>query len=162
MSVMSTEMTPMTVRSQTLPVVAGGRRGKDDRKQNLLAPFMGYIGGHKVGRVLSFFFSRRNWDSPKPSPEGVCALPPLVLGGRGTLAGERGGGRVPIPTRGHTLWYSLYICTLWEALSNTKLNFCRESVLAGLAAAFSPAVDESFISSVRQKIDEIHSPAAFV
>jgi hypothetical protein len=29
---------------------------------------------------------------------------------RGTLAGERGGGRVPIPTRGHTMWYS--ICTL--------------------------------------------------
>ncbi len=28
--------------------------------------------------------------------------------GRGTLAGERGVGRVPIPTREHILWYSLY------------------------------------------------------
>ncbi len=45
----------------------------------------------------------------------VC--PPPVLGGRGTLAGERRVGRVPIPTRGHTLWYSLYIRTLCSVLS---------------------------------------------
>ncbi len=53
---------------------------------------------HRVGRVLSFFSSRRNWDSPNPSPAGKCA-PPFGTGGWGTLAGERGGGRVPIPTR---------------------------------------------------------------
>ncbi len=47
-----------------------------------------------------------------PSPARECALPPFGSGGRGTLAAERGGGRVPIPTRGHTLWYSLYVCTL--------------------------------------------------
>ncbi len=67
---------------------------------------------HRVGRVLSFFSSRRNWDSPNPSPAGECALPP-GSGGGGTLAGERGVGRVPIPTRRHTLWYSLYRRTLW-------------------------------------------------
>ncbi len=55
---------------------------------------------HKVGRVLSLFSSRRAWDSPNPLPAGECA-PPFGTGGRGTLAG--GGGRVPIPTRGHTL-----------------------------------------------------------
>ncbi len=38
--------------------------------------------------------------------------PPPGCGGRGKLAGKRGVGRVPIPTRGHPLWYSLYICTL--------------------------------------------------
>ncbi len=38
--------------------------------------------------------------------------PPFGSGGRVALAGERGGGRVPIPTRGHTLRYSVYICTL--------------------------------------------------
>jgi hypothetical protein len=43
--------------------------------------------------VLSFFSSRRNWDSLNLSPAG-------------TLAGERGAGGVPIPPRGHTLWYS--------------------------------------------------------
>ena len=63
---------------------------------------------HRVGRVLSFFSSRRNWDSLNPSPAGECAPP-----SRDTLAGERGVGGVPIPARGHTLWYSLYICILW-------------------------------------------------
>ncbi len=67
---------------------------------------------HRVGRVLSFFSSRRNWDSPNPSPACECASPPRFWG-RGTLACERGVGRVPIPTRGHRLWYSLYIRTLW-------------------------------------------------
>ncbi len=66
---------------------------------------------YRVGRVLSFFSNRQNRDSPNPSPASECAPP--RLGGRGTLAGERGGGRVPIPTRGHTLWYSIYISTLW-------------------------------------------------
>ncbi len=37
---------------------------------------------HKVGRVLSFFSSRRNWDSPNPSPAGEC-VPPPGSGGRG-------------------------------------------------------------------------------
>jgi hypothetical protein len=40
----------------------------------------------------------------------VCPLPP-VSGGRGIHPGERGVGRVPIPTRGH-MWYSLYKRTL--------------------------------------------------
>ncbi len=62
---------------------------------------------HRVGRVLSFFSSRWNWDSPNPSPPGKCAPP--RFGGMGTLAGERRVGRVPIPTRGHTLWYSLWL-----------------------------------------------------
>jgi hypothetical protein len=39
----------------------------------------------------------------------VCPVcPPFGSGGRGTLAGERGGGRVPIPTRENKLWYSMY------------------------------------------------------
>ncbi len=54
---------------------------------------------HRVGRVLSFYSSRRNWDSPDPSPAGEYAPPPFGTGGRGTLAGEKGGGRVPILTR---------------------------------------------------------------
>ncbi len=52
------------------------------------------------------FSSRRNWDSPNPSPAGECAPPPFGSGGMDTLAGERGGGGVPIQTRGHPLlWY---------------------------------------------------------
>ncbi len=59
---------------------------------------------HRVGRVLSFFSSRRNWDSPTPT-----APPPFGPGGEGTLSCGRGVGGVPIPTRGHTLWCSIYL-----------------------------------------------------
>jgi hypothetical protein len=36
---------------------------------------------HRVRRVLSFFSSRRNWDSPNPSPARECP-PPFGSGGR--------------------------------------------------------------------------------
>ncbi len=49
-----------------------------------------------------------------PTPHPQASVPPsFCTGGRGTLAGERGVGRVPIPTRGHTLWCSSSIRTLW-------------------------------------------------
>ncbi len=60
---------------------------------------------HRVGRVLSFFFSRRNWDSPLPRRR-ICTPRP-GSGGRGTLAGERGVGESQF-RRG----YSLYLRTL--------------------------------------------------
>ncbi len=58
------------------------------------------------------FLSRRNWDSPTPHRQAVCPHS-LVPKGRGTLACVRGGEGVPIPTRGHTLWYSMNISILW-------------------------------------------------
>ncbi len=63
--------------------------------------------------MLSFFSSRRIGTPPTPRPQASVSPPPFGSGGRGTLAGERGGGSVPIPTRGHTLWYSVNIRTLW-------------------------------------------------
>ncbi len=39
---------------------------------------------HRVGRVLSFFSSRRNRDCPNPSPAGECAPLPRFWG-RGTV-----------------------------------------------------------------------------
>ncbi len=85
---------------------------------NIWTPFTYFLLStyQRVGRVLSFFSSRWNWDSPNPSPASECTPPPFGSGGRGTLAGERGGGRVPIPKRGHTLC-SLYVCTLCCLLS---------------------------------------------
>ncbi len=73
--------------------------------------------------MLSFFCSRRNWDSPNPfTRRRVCPHPPPPgSGGRGTLAGERGVERVPIPTRGHPLWYS-FIRTLWVPSIPHKLQ----------------------------------------
>ncbi len=51
------------------------------------------IHGQNVDRVLSFFSSRPNWDSPTPSPGGECPPPPLVPGEGDTLtAGEGVGG----------------------------------------------------------------------
>ncbi len=51
-------------------------------------------------KSTTVYAPRRNWDSPQPPTRRlVCPLPP-VSGGRGTLAGEKGVGRIPIPTRG--------------------------------------------------------------
>jgi hypothetical protein len=44
---------------------------------------------HRVGRVLSFFSSRRNWDSPNHSSAGECA-PPRFWGEGHTRWRERG------------------------------------------------------------------------
>ncbi len=67
---------------------------------------------HRVGRVLSFFVVGIG-TPPTPLAEGECAPHPLVRGGEGTLACGRGVGGVPVPTRGNTLWCSIYISTLW-------------------------------------------------
>ncbi len=82
---------------------------------------------HRVGRVLSFFSSRRNWDSPNPTPACECAPPPFGSWGRGTLADERGGERVPIPTRGHTLWYSIYTYTCMQGCESRRQTFSSTS-----------------------------------
>jgi hypothetical protein len=51
-------------------------------------------------KSTTVYAPRRNWDSPQPPTRRlVCPLPP-VSGGRGTLAGEKEVGRVPIPTWG--------------------------------------------------------------
>jgi hypothetical protein len=52
------------------------------------------------------FSSRRNGTPP---PSHLQANVPPLLGSGGELAGKRGGGRAPIPTRGHTLWDSKYM-----------------------------------------------------
>ncbi len=59
------------------------------------------------------FLQLSELELPHPSPAGECALPPFAWGGGAHSLAREGGGRVPIPTRGHTLWYSVYICTLW-------------------------------------------------
>jgi hypothetical protein len=66
---------------------------------------------HRVSMVLSFSPVVGIDTPPTPYPQRVCPPPPCGSGGRGTLASEKGGGRVPIPTREHTLWYSVNICT---------------------------------------------------
>jgi hypothetical protein len=57
---------------------------------------------HKVRTYKEYhmYAPRRNWDSPQPPT-------------RGTLAGEKEGWESPNSDEGHTLWYSLYVHTLW-------------------------------------------------
>jgi hypothetical protein len=82
---------------------------------------------HRGGRVLTGKPFLRSSELGLPQPvtrRRVC--PPLPgSGGRGTLAGERGVGRVPIPTRGHTCG-TLYIYVLCGVFSySTKLSCGR-------------------------------------
>jgi hypothetical protein len=45
--------------------------------------------GHRVARVLSFFSSRRNFDSLTPSPVGECVCPPPPFGSGGGEVGRQ-------------------------------------------------------------------------
>jgi hypothetical protein len=48
---------------------------------------------HRVDRVLSFFSSRRNWDSPPPTPQACLGPPLLWFRGEGhKIACGRGAG----------------------------------------------------------------------
>jgi len=90
--------------------------------------------------VLSFSPVDGIGTPPTLHPQASVPPSPPGSGGRGTLAGERGVGRVPIPTRGHILWYSLYIYMYfvsshpypntssmqnYEQISNTEMEFTK-------------------------------------
>jgi hypothetical protein len=102
-----------TLEYSTRVVQKGGRRCKKSTLNDLvhLTPLrIPLITKYVHIKSATVYAPRRNWDSPQPPTRRlVCPLPP-VSGGRGTLAGEKGVGRVPI--QGHTLWYSLYVRTL--------------------------------------------------
>jgi hypothetical protein len=94
--------------------LASGEPSKFQRLKKAWTSLSFLIPQHRVGRVLSFFSSRRNWDSPIPHPQArrVCPPPPIGSVGEGHTRLRESGVGVLIPTRGHTLWYSLYVCTL--------------------------------------------------
>jgi hypothetical protein len=63
---------------------------------------------HRVGRVLGFFSSRRNWDSPTPFAAGGCAPPLFGLGGRAHSLAREGLGE----SQFRRLEKSLALCLL--------------------------------------------------
>ncbi len=68
-----------------------------------------------------FLQSSELGDSPTPSPAGECASP--GSGGRGTLAGERGVVRVPIPTRDiHFGTLNIYVLCGHHHLKETEAS----------------------------------------
>jgi hypothetical protein len=80
------------------------------------------------------FLQSSELELPHPSHAGECGSPPLVPGGGG--GGERalacGRGRVLIPTRGHKLWHSVFICTLCNQISPCHiLAIDGENLIAG-------------------------------
>ncbi len=69
---------------------------------------------HRVGRVLGFFSSRRNWDSPTPHPQ--ASVPPtLWFRGEGhTRWWERGRESFNSNEETYTVVLYIYVCTLWS------------------------------------------------
>jgi hypothetical protein len=69
---------------------------------------------HRVGRVLSFIFSRQNCFFPTPHPQSNVSRAKGKRGGTHSLASEGVGvtERDSVSTRGYTLWYSISICTM--------------------------------------------------
>jgi hypothetical protein len=94
---------------------------------------------HRVGRVLSFFSSRRNWDSPNPSPAGECAPPPPVLaGGAHSLAREGLGESHPKSDEGtYTMVLFIYMyfvhCLVCQHKQFLQQNKTRSSDLSCFA-----------------------------
>jgi hypothetical protein len=81
---------------------------------------------HRVGRVISFFSSRRNWDSPNPSPAGECA-PPLVPGERAHSLAREGLGESQF-RRVDILCGTLYMYVFWVSMAlhyTSELEFLK-------------------------------------
>jgi hypothetical protein len=74
-------------------------------------------------KSTTVYAPRQNWDYPQPPTRRlVCPLPP-VSGGRGTLAGEKVVGRVPIPTRGiHCGTLYMYVLCAPTPLSTSVVH----------------------------------------
>ncbi len=89
---------------------------------NIFASFAFMLSRHTVveecgpqsGQSAKLFLQSLELGLPKPlARKRVWPSPPLWFLGKGTLVCGRGGGGVPIPTRGHIRWNSMNICTVW-------------------------------------------------
>ncbi len=76
---------------------------------------------HRAGRVLNFFSSPRNWDSPNPSPPGECARPP-GSGGEGNTRWRERGWESPNSDEGTyiVVLFILYMRTLRNISTGTN------------------------------------------
>jgi hypothetical protein len=72
---------------------------------NSLKLFLIQNNGTQSRQSAKLFLQSSELGLPQPFTRRRVCPPSPGSGGRSTLAGEREVGRVPIPTRGHTLWY---------------------------------------------------------
>ncbi len=85
-----------------------------------------FCSGHKVRTYKEYHSvcpSSELGLPPTPHPQ-ASVPPPPVSGGRGTLAERERGWESPNSDEGHTLWYSLYVRTLWFRVSSWMCFSC--------------------------------------
>jgi hypothetical protein len=82
----------------------------------------------------------------------VCPPPPPWFGGKGTLAGERGGGKVPILTIyvGLTLWYSIYMYFVVYTIAEGRGHTANRSVVSNFVGR-GGGVTVNLLHAVRQR-----------
>jgi hypothetical protein len=78
--------------------------------------------------VLGFFSSRPNWTLPPTHPKAIASPHPFGSEVRQNRLLERGWGGGPNSTMGQTLWYSRYMCTLWNQPRKNPFNICTPRV----------------------------------
>jgi hypothetical protein len=115
------------------------------RRQNLIGTPLPFIlsGSTPPSRQSArLFFQSRELGLPHPLTRKRFCPPPLVLGGGGHCLARDGGGGVPIPTRGETL-YSAHsstlgkyvLCSRPEAAPTLTFLSSRKSVFRARVAA---------------------------
>jgi hypothetical protein len=74
-------------------------------------------------KSTTVYASRRNWDSPHPPHPQASVPPPPCFWGEGYTRWRERGWESPNSDEGHTLWYSLYVRTLWPVTYCLMLIF---------------------------------------
>jgi hypothetical protein len=113
--------------------------------------------------VLGFFSSRRNCGSPTSSPD--CSPPLLVPGRGGTLTCRRGGGGVPIPTRGPIERKMLDVINVKQVLPTTpphrlSMTMVQLGVSCSTSYSLYLAVTTTFLQ--QQVVPQLFVPELFV
>ncbi len=122
-----------------------GRAYSNDSKQKASSSLLILVLWAQSRQSAKLFLQSSELELPHP-PWPQASVPPhsQVRGGEGSLACERGVGGVPVPTRGHTLWCSIYIGKYFVAMGTvspvqylTPLSeltaLCEKRVLGRLA-----------------------------
>jgi hypothetical protein len=98
-----------------------------------------------------FFLQSSELGPPTPSHAGECVPHLWFPGEGGALACERGGGVVPVRTRGQTLWYSRYTCIQFALFVLLPLFFkiAFQGVLLDWPSPITPFVNTSVCQGCR-------------